>query len=113
MFILFAAPISVLEYVPNFFFGSLMLFIGLEIMMVGALYHRSQSCTKPVFGCLTSCAAFQLQPKLYACLSSQTRGPTARHACLLWQCQLSRSPAYSSCLPLLWFYCMQHMLLDY
>ena len=37
MFILFAAPISVLEYVPNFFFGSLMLFIGLEIMMVGAL----------------------------------------------------------------------------
>ena len=45
MFILFAAPISVLEYVPNFFFGSLMLFIGLEIMMVGASHRGSYSCT--------------------------------------------------------------------
>lgn len=32
---IFAAPFSVIEYLPLFFFGSLMIWIGCEILAVG------------------------------------------------------------------------------
>jgi len=59
---LFLLPISIIHYLPNFFFGSLLMLFGVEILMDWLIYSFKKVSTEQglvtesgILSCCTSC----------------------------------------------------------
>lgn len=77
-FLLFALPISVIQYMPNFFFGSLLMLFGVEIILDWLIFSIRKVRTCYCYSmreCLPKGLCLRIKKKFKAGIASNTIWP--------------------------------------